>query len=209
MSSTLAILCASVALAGQPVRCGTCRGGVCAAPVVITAPTTAQPVVKTVPAPAKAAAPVAATPAPAAPAAPKSSVAATAPAPSASAATSPAVKTPAEATTQNSQPSSATTEAPKATTPPANAPAENKTAVAKPVDEMQLQAVEQGVLERTNAERARYGLRPLIIDRLLLGQARRHAAWMPAIARCSTPASPWPRISPWDSVRRPRSCRAG
>ena len=49
---------------------------------------------------------------------------------------------------------------------------------AKPADELQLHAVEQGVIERTNAERVRNGLRPFIVDRLLMGQARRHAAWM-------------------------------
>lgn len=46
------------------------------------------------------------------------------------------------------------------------------------VDKAELHPVEANVIERTNAERARYGLRPFIIDRLLMGQARRHAAWM-------------------------------
>jgi len=39
-------------------------------------------------------------------------------------------------------------------------------------------AVEAAVIERTNAERVRYGLRPLAVDRLLMRQARQHAAWM-------------------------------
>ncbi len=33
-------------------------------------------------------------------------------------------------------------------------------------------------MQQTNAQRARYGLRPLVIDRFLMNQARRHAAWM-------------------------------
>ena len=37
---------------------------------------------------------------------------------------------------------------------------------------------ESHVLEKTNAERARHGLRPLVLDRRLLNSARRHAAWM-------------------------------
>jgi uncharacterized protein YkwD len=41
-----------------------------------------------------------------------------------------------------------------------------------------LHEVEQNILERTNAERRRYGLRPLKLDRKLLGSARRHAGWM-------------------------------
>jgi len=37
---------------------------------------------------------------------------------------------------------------------------------------------ESGVLAKTNAERARHGLRPLVLDGTLLKSARRHAAWM-------------------------------
>jgi len=44
--------------------------------------------------------------------------------------------------------------------------------------ELQLHAVEAKVIEQTNAERARYGLRPLKIDKWLVTSARRHAAWM-------------------------------
>jgi uncharacterized protein YkwD len=41
-----------------------------------------------------------------------------------------------------------------------------------------LHAIEARVVERTNAQRVRNGLRPLIVDRRLLRSARRHAAWM-------------------------------
>jgi uncharacterized protein YkwD len=41
-----------------------------------------------------------------------------------------------------------------------------------------LHEVEKNVLDRTNAERRRYGLRPLKLDRGLLRSARRHASWM-------------------------------
>ncbi|MEX1224469.1 MAG: CAP domain-containing protein [Pirellulales bacterium] len=41
-----------------------------------------------------------------------------------------------------------------------------------------LHAVELAVVEKTNRERARYGLRPLRLDRRLLHSARRHCAWM-------------------------------
>lgn len=47
-----------------------------------------------------------------------------------------------------------------------------------PVDNPELHPVETSVIEQTNAERVRYGLRPFIIDHLLMRQARRHAAWM-------------------------------
>jgi uncharacterized protein YkwD len=49
---------------------------------------------------------------------------------------------------------------------------------AHPVDNPELHPVETSVIERTNAERVRYGLRPFIVDHLLMRQARRHAAWM-------------------------------
>jgi uncharacterized protein YkwD len=47
-----------------------------------------------------------------------------------------------------------------------------------PVDNPELHPVETSVIEHTNAERVRYGLRPFIVDHLLMRQARRHAAWM-------------------------------
>jgi uncharacterized protein YkwD len=41
-----------------------------------------------------------------------------------------------------------------------------------------LHPVELALVEKTNAERRRNGLRPLRLDRQLLRSARRHAAWM-------------------------------
>jgi uncharacterized protein YkwD len=41
-----------------------------------------------------------------------------------------------------------------------------------------LHPIEARIIERTNAQRARHGLRPLRVDRGLLRSARRHAAWM-------------------------------
>ncbi len=41
-----------------------------------------------------------------------------------------------------------------------------------------LHPIEARIVERTNAQRARHGLRPLSVDTRLLGSARRHAAWM-------------------------------
>ncbi len=51
-------------------------------------------------------------------------------------------------------------------------------AQAHPVDSPDLHPVEEAVIQRTNAERARFGLRPLIIDKVLMVRARRHTAWM-------------------------------
>ena len=39
-------------------------------------------------------------------------------------------------------------------------------------------AIEQGIIQNTNAERARRGLTPLHVDPQLMKSARRHAAWM-------------------------------
>jgi uncharacterized protein YkwD len=41
-----------------------------------------------------------------------------------------------------------------------------------------LQAIEARIIEKTNSQRIRYGLRPLKVDTRLLKSARRHAAWM-------------------------------
>lgn len=41
-----------------------------------------------------------------------------------------------------------------------------------------LHAIEVRIVEQTNAQRARHGLRPLVIDHRLIHSARRHAAWM-------------------------------
>ena len=44
-----------------------------------------------------------------------------------------------------------------------------------PID---LHPIEARVIERTNSQRARYGLPPLSVDPSLVHSARRHAAWM-------------------------------
>jgi uncharacterized protein YkwD len=41
-----------------------------------------------------------------------------------------------------------------------------------------LHPIDARVIEKTNAQRVRHGLRPLMVDRRLLMSARRHAAWM-------------------------------
>lgn len=41
-----------------------------------------------------------------------------------------------------------------------------------------LHAIEARVIEKTNSQRARYGLPPLAVDPLLVKSARNHAAWM-------------------------------
>jgi uncharacterized protein YkwD len=48
----------------------------------------------------------------------------------------------------------------------------------KPAAKPALFEHESRVLEKTNAERARHGLRPLELDKHLLDSARGHAAWM-------------------------------
>jgi uncharacterized protein YkwD len=47
-----------------------------------------------------------------------------------------------------------------------------------PAQQLELHAVEQRVIEHTNSQRARYGLRPLRVDLGLIGSARRHTQWM-------------------------------
>jgi uncharacterized protein YkwD len=42
----------------------------------------------------------------------------------------------------------------------------------------ELHPIDARVIEKTNAQRVRHGLRPLMVDRRLLMSARRHAAWM-------------------------------
>lgn len=49
---------------------------------------------------------------------------------------------------------------------------------AKQVSVPTLHAIESRVIERTNAQRVRHGLKPLVVDPHLLKSARRHAAWM-------------------------------
>jgi uncharacterized protein YkwD len=53
--------------------------------------------------------------------------------------------------------------------------AEKKPAASKSKD---LHEVEKQIVEQTNAQRARYGLPPLVVDRNLIHSARTHAAWM-------------------------------
>jgi uncharacterized protein YkwD len=53
-------------------------------------------------------------------------------------------------------------------------PPQPAAAVAPPT----LHPIEARIIERTNVQRARHGLRPLIVDVGLLRSARRHAAWM-------------------------------
>jgi uncharacterized protein YkwD len=62
----------------------------------------------------------------------------------------------------------------------ADAKADEKQAEKKPVDSSLkgLHDIEKKVIEKTNAERARYGLPPLVVDRNLVQSARTHAAWM-------------------------------
>jgi uncharacterized protein YkwD len=55
------------------------------------------------------------------------------------------------------------------------APPQTEKTPAQPLD---LHPVEARVIERTNSQRIRHGLRPLRVDRRLLFSARRHAAWM-------------------------------
>ncbi len=65
-------------------------------------------------------------------------------------------------------------QAPAAPAQAAGEAAPNAAAPAAP----DLHAVEAGILAQTNAQRARYGLRPLVLDLRLLFSARRHAQWM-------------------------------
>ena len=41
-----------------------------------------------------------------------------------------------------------------------------------------LHAIEARIIERTNGQRVRHGLRPLAVDPILLRSARKHTAWM-------------------------------
>ena len=46
------------------------------------------------------------------------------------------------------------------------------------LEEIKLIPVERDLADRTNAERARYGLPALVVDRRLMESARAHCAWM-------------------------------
>ncbi len=61
-----------------------------------------------------------------------------------------------------------------ATTAVMNPPSADKPAPQPP----DLHAIEARIVERTNAQRVRHGLRPLQVDGRLVHSARRHAAWM-------------------------------
>lgn len=68
----------------------------------------------------------------------------------------------------------------EATDEKADAKADEKQAEKKPEDPSLkgLHEIEKKVIEKTNAERARYGLPPLVVNRSLVQSARTHAAWM-------------------------------
>ncbi len=69
---------------------------------------------------------------------------------------------------------------------PASQPSPIVYTVARPVTQadplnpegVELIPVEKELAERTNAERVRYGLPPLVVDRGLMESARAHCAWM-------------------------------
>lgn len=48
----------------------------------------------------------------------------------------------------------------------------------KPVDVFKLYPAEQQLVDLTNSERRRYGLRPLVVDQNLIKTARYHTRWM-------------------------------
>ena len=55
----------------------------------------------------------------------------------------------------------------------------DKTAVDKAAaDDLELLAIEKNIIIHTNAQRARYGLKPLEIDEGLMKWSRGHASWM-------------------------------
>jgi uncharacterized protein YkwD len=90
---------------------------------------------------------------------------------------------PAAAIPNAAKPAAAPSKAPIAATKPAPNAAAGKQAkpqprvANKPVTP-ELHPLESAVIERTNNERTRRGLRPLALDFGLLTSARRHAAWM-------------------------------
>jgi len=69
--------------------------------------------------------------------------------------------------------------APTVTPPAANQPVSMTTVPVRPeIKKLNLNSFEQGIVDRTNAQRAQYGLPALEIDPTLQEQARSHAAWM-------------------------------
>src|SRR5262245_61567657 len=69
---------------------------------------------------------------------------------------------------------------PSQTASPSTAKTEKKPSQAPegPTADCDLFEVEKQILEKTNAQRARYGLPPLVPDRNLIQTARSHDAWM-------------------------------
>ena len=88
-------------------------------------------------------------------------------------------------------------QAPAAPAQAAGEAAPNAAAPAAP----DLHAVEAGILAQTNAQRARYGLRPLVLDLRLLFSARRHAQWMSRNHTMQHTSAQWPKTSPWARTR--------
>jgi uncharacterized protein YkwD len=76
---------------------------------------------------------------------------------------------------------------PNAVKPPAGPPVVAQKAA---VPEIPLHPVEKNIIERTNAERERRGLRRLIPDLGLLRSARRHGSWMTRSRRLQHTTAP-------------------
>lgn len=85
---------------------------------------------------------------------------------------------------------------PKTTPPKSGAEAKavataSKTANKKSATKFALWPVEQQVIDRTNAERRRYGLPPLVTDPSLVKSARNHAYWMASARTLQHASGPW------------------
>lgn len=171
MSNTLAALCASMVLSicpGTRTACGACQTTYSCP----SCPTVAAAQPRAVAQPAKPAAPQpAAKPAPQQVAKPALQPSAAQPAPAANAPAAAEKSANVEKTAQAEEPATGQTAADtrRASVSPS---------ASHPVDNPELHPIEEGVIERTNAVRARYGLRPLVADFRLMRQARRHTAWM-------------------------------
>ena len=61
---------------------------------------------------------------------------------------------------------------------PASQSAAKAHPVSKSISAPEIHPVEAKIIERTNEERARRGLRPLLLDMRLMRSARRHNSWM-------------------------------
>lgn len=60
---------------------------------------------------------------------------------------------------------------------------EHEVNYAPQAEKLDLHAIETAIIERTNQERARYGLPPLQVDGQLINSARGHAIWMTSAHR--------------------------